>query len=236
MAEWCTFRARRGRVEESTSAFSLMEWKRSPLTPGTTSTQPMCESRPAPSCCTSKRVVPLSSAGKRRRGCSSTTCDGDGSVVVHWWIETSCLPNVQRRNDDEDSGSLGAMAAYARDLPGLADHLVALGWDCGSAEAWVLALVRSPRSPEHFASHSGRTDLAAASGFSRGRRCVVVAHLALVVRRPKRLEAEWPCDYCFVRNPHRVALGRSCRIVRVVDRLIRGPRAGDDRTTGWPWS
>src|SRR5882672_6905533 len=110
------------------------------------------------------------------------------------------------------------MAACARDLPGLADHLLAIGWDCGSAEAWVLALVRSPRSPEHFAVHSGCTGLAPASRFSCGRRGVAVAHLAFVVRRPKRLEAEWSCDYYLVRNPHRVALGRSCRIVRVVDR------------------
>jgi hypothetical protein len=118
------------------------------------------------------------------------------------------------------------MAACPRDLPRLADPLVAAGWDCGSAEAWVLAVVQSPRSPEHFTAHSGRTGLAPASGFSRGRRGVVAAHHALVVRRPERLEAAWPCGYCFVRNPHRVALGRSCRIVRVVDRLIRGIAPG----------
>lgn len=116
------------------------------------------------------------------------------------------------------------MAACARDLPGLADPLVATGCDCGSAEAWVLARVQSTRSPERFASHPGRTDLAAASGFSPGRRGVVVAHLAWVVRRPRRLEAEWHYCHCFVRNPNRVALARSGRILRVVDRLIRGVR------------
>src|SRR6476659_2543462 len=101
------------------------------------------------------------------------------------------------------------MAPCTRDLPRLADPLVGTGCDRGSAEARVLACVQSPRSPEHFASHSGRTGLAAASGFSPGRRDVVVAHLALVVRRPTRMEAEWPCSYRFVRNPSRVASDRS---------------------------
>jgi len=77
------------------------------------------------------------------------------------------------------------MAACSRDIVGLADFLVATGCDCGSAEAWVLAFVRSPRSQEYFASHSGRTGLAAASVVSRGRRGVVVARRALVVRRPE---------------------------------------------------
>jgi hypothetical protein len=30
---------------------------------------------------------------------------------------------------------------------------------------------------------------------------------------------EWPGSGCFARNPNRVAVGRSCRIVRLVDRL-----------------
>jgi hypothetical protein len=71
--------------------------------------------------------------------------------------------------------------------------------------------------------------------FSRGRRRVAVAHHAVVVRRPTRLEAEWPRRYCFDRNPDRVASDRSWRIVRVVDRLIRGvpPARSHDR---WEWS
>jgi hypothetical protein len=99
------------------------------------------------------------------------------------------------------------MAAGARDLPGLADPLVAAGCDCRSTETRVLAIVQSPRSPEHFTAHSGRTGLAIAPTFSRGPRGVVVAHHAFVVRRPEGLEPEWLCGYCIVRNPSRLDLG-----------------------------